>query len=51
VYQEVLDFLITGPTPREIASFKVSVHVQEGLQALLEKNRSGALTPREEEEL
>lgn len=51
VYQEVLDFLITRPTPSEIASFKVSSQVQQRLQALLERNRSGTLTPTEEEEL
>ncbi|HBE19256.1 MAG TPA: hypothetical protein DEG17_23985 [Cyanobacteria bacterium UBA11149] len=51
VYQEVLDFLITSPTPIEIVSFKVSDCVQDSLQALLEKNRSGVLTPTEEEEL
>jgi hypothetical protein len=51
VYQEVLDFLIKRPTPEEIIAFKVSPHTQRRLQGLLEKNRSGSLTPMEIGEL
>jgi hypothetical protein len=51
VYQEVLDFLIKRPTPEEIITFKVSLHTQTQLQALLEKNRYGSLTPMELAEL
>jgi hypothetical protein len=51
VYQEVLDFLIKRPTPEEIIAFKVSPHTQMRLQVLLEKNRSGSLTPMEIGEL
>jgi hypothetical protein len=51
VYLEVLDFLIKRPTPEEIITFKVSPHVQMRLQVLLEKNRSGSLTPIEIAEL
>ncbi|MBE9087324.1 hypothetical protein IQ278_35445 [Tolypothrix sp. LEGE 11397] len=51
VYLEVLDFLIKRPTPEEIVEFKVSPHAQMRLQVLLEKNRSGSLTPIEIAEL
>lgn len=51
VYQEVLDFLIKRPTASEIAAFKVSESAQERLQELLEKNRSGTITPAELAEL
>ncbi len=51
VYQEVIDFLIKRPTPEEILAFKVSPQAQMQLQALIEKNRSTALTPMELAEL
>jgi hypothetical protein len=51
VYLEVLDLLIKRPTPEEIITFKVSPHAQMRLQVLLEKNRSGSLTPIEIAEL
>ncbi len=43
VYAEVLDFLISRPTPGEIAAFKVSEDAQARLGELLEKNREGTL--------
>ncbi|MBD2773525.1 hypothetical protein [Iningainema tapete] len=51
VYQEVLDFLIKGPTPEEITAFKVSTSAQTRLQTLLEKNREVKLTHMEVAEL
>lgn len=51
VYAEVLDFLISGPTPREIAAFKVSEDAQARLGELLEKNREGRLNETESAEL
>ena len=51
VYTEVLDFLMSSPTPQEILSFKVSTETQDRLRALLEKNREGTLTGMEEAEL
>ena len=50
-YAEVLDFLITRPTPEEIAAFKVSVEAQERIRTLLDKNREGTLTETETAEL
>ncbi|MCT7959039.1 hypothetical protein [Laspinema palackyanum] len=51
VYVEVLDFLISGPTPGEIAAFKVSGDAQARLGELLEKNREGRLNETESAEL
>ncbi|HEY9703118.1 MAG TPA: hypothetical protein V6C58_11765 [Allocoleopsis sp.] len=51
IYQEVIDFLITSPTPEEITNFKVSSSGQERLQILLEKNRESLLTSEEMAEL
>lgn len=50
-YAEVLDFLITRPTPEEIAAFKVSAEAQERIRTLLDKNREGTLTETETAEL
>lgn len=51
VYQEVIDFLITRPTPEEITNFKVSSPSQERLHILLEKNRESSLNSDEIAEL
>lgn len=51
VYAEVLDFLISRPTPGEIAAFKVSEDAQARLGELLEKNREGTLNETESAEL
>lgn len=50
-YAEVLDFLITRPTPQEIAAFKVSAEAQEQIRTLLGKNQEGTLTEIETAEL
>jgi len=50
-YAEVLDFLITRPTPEEIAAFKVSAAAQERIYALLDKNREETLNETETAEL
>ncbi|NER50566.1 MAG: hypothetical protein F6J92_28640 [Symploca sp. SIO1A3] len=44
VYQEVIDFLIKRPTPKEIMAFKVSPQAQIRLETLLEKNRSAEIS-------
>jgi len=51
VYQYILDFLTTNPTPEAIANFGPTVAMQERLQSLLSRNESGILTPNEEKEL
>jgi hypothetical protein len=50
-YLEVIDFLMTRPTPQDIVAFKVSPQAQERLRSLLNKNRAGTLTEPEVAEL
>ena len=50
-YMEVLDFLLTRPTPHDILAFKVSDAAQARLRLLLDKNREEALSATEEAEL
>lgn len=51
VYTEVLDFLASGPTPDQIASFKISHSLQERVEELLDKNREEGLDENEAAEL
>ena len=51
VYQEIMDFLATTPTPEALVAFKISEAAQERLEDLLEKHREAALTPDEHVEL
>jgi hypothetical protein len=50
-YQEILDFLVSRPTPEQIISFKISEASQNRLQVLLQKNRELNLTNAETSEL
>ncbi len=50
-YQEVIDFLVSGPTSQEIVGFKVSEQSQQRLQILLQKSRAAVLSVAEREEL
>ena len=50
-YAEVLDFLITRPTPQDIVTFKVSPAAQARLRTLLDKNREEMLDAAEAAEL
>lgn len=50
-HEEVLDFLITQPTPLEIWNFKVSEKAQQRLRELLDRNREGGLNESETDEL
>ena len=51
VTDEVLDFLVSTPTPEQIIAFHASDKAQERLRLLLEQNRSGDLTEQEKAEL
>lgn len=51
IYQYILNFLVSNPTPEEILAFAPTAEMQERLQTLLELNRSGNLTELEEKEL
>jgi hypothetical protein len=50
-FDEVVDFLATGPTPAEIVAYKISAQTQERLELLLDKNREESLTAAETAEL
>lgn len=50
-YQEIISFLISQPTSQQIVDFKISNHSQQRLQALLQKNREGALSRQDRDEL
>ena len=50
-YAEVLDFLLTRPTPHDILAFKVSDAAQARLRLLLDRNREEALSATEEAEI
>src|SRR5262245_13648725 len=50
-YAEVLDFLLTRPTPHDILAFKVSDAAQARLRLLLDKNREETLSAPEEAEI
>jgi hypothetical protein len=50
-YEEVLDFLMTQPTPLEIWKFKVSEVAQRRLRELLDRHREGGLNESETAEL
>lgn len=51
VFKEVMDFLISRPTPEQIVAFKISSSTQARLEELLDKNQEGSLTDDETTEL
>jgi hypothetical protein len=51
VYRYVLEFLASNPSPEALLSFRMTSAMQERVSDLLEKNRSGQLTPAESTEL
>lgn len=51
VYTELVDFLLSRPTPEQIMNFKVSLETQSRLQELLAKNSEVVLTIEENTEL
>jgi hypothetical protein len=44
IRDEVLDFLVSTPTPEQVLAFQASEQAQERMSALLEANRNGTLT-------
>lgn len=50
-HQEILEFLVSQPTSRQIIDFKVSERSQARLQVLLQKNREKTSNLQEQEEL
>ncbi|MCB9434877.1 MAG: hypothetical protein H6668_23195 [Ardenticatenaceae bacterium] len=51
VYRDVLNFLISQPSPQELAQFAPKPEIQAHVSTLLEKNRAGMLTAVEQSEL
>ncbi|WP_017659453.1 hypothetical protein [Baaleninema simplex] len=51
VYRYILDFLASQPTLEEIANFCQTPEMQERLKTLLERDRSGAISAAEKQEL
>jgi hypothetical protein len=51
LHSEIIEFLASGPTPQAIIAFRPSVKALDQVTDLLDKNRSGTLTPVEQAEL
>ena len=51
VYDPLVDLLVQGGNRQEILKFRLGSEPQSRLNELLEKNRSGAITPEESSEL
>ncbi len=51
VFDEMLDFLASGPTPAQIVAFTLSPTAHMRLEALLDTNREEGLSDAEEAEL
>ena len=51
IYQYILNFLASNPTPQQIAEFKPTPEMQDRLCTLLTHSKAGKLTPRELKEL
>ena len=51
VFDTVLDFLASTPTPEQIVAYQPPDALQQRLSALLEQNRSGGLSASEQTEL
>jgi len=51
IYQSILEFLVSQPSPEEVLKFGPTPAVQARVNELLAKNRTGTLTPAETREL
>lgn len=51
LYQEVIEFLSSGPTTAQVLAFKISPEAQDRLEKLLHRNREAELTETERDEL
>jgi hypothetical protein len=51
LYQEILDFLVSSPTPQQVMDFKISPSAQARLEQMLHKNREEEATLEERTEL
>ncbi len=51
VYCYILSFIVSNPTPQQVADFRPTLEMQERLRLLLDRSKSGNLTPSEAAEL
>jgi hypothetical protein len=51
LFDEVTDFLLSGPTPEQIIEFQPSEALNQRLHDLLDKNSEESLNPEERDEL
>ena len=51
IYQYIVDFLASKPTPEQILAFRPTNEMQERLQTLLRRSQAGELSPTEHREL
>lgn len=51
VYDEVLEFLLSSPTPDQVIAFRPSEAAENRIRELVEKSRAGRLTPEEAAEI
>lgn len=51
IYQYILDFIASKPTPEEIIAFRPTPEMEERLKSLLERNKVGKITAAESKEL
>ena len=51
LFDDILDFLSSSPTPEQIVAFEPPAHLQERLSDLLARNRESQLAPQEQAEL
>jgi hypothetical protein len=50
-YEEVIDFIASGPSPGAVAAFRMSVAVNQRAESLVQREKAGGLTASEQSEL
>lgn len=51
IFEEIMEFMVSSPTPEDIIAFKPSSQLEDRLTELLTKNKQDALTEDEQDEL
>ncbi len=51
VYEEIIDFIAAGATPEAIIGYRPSPDAQQRVAELMEREKSGGLSPDEKSEL
>jgi hypothetical protein len=50
-YDEVIDFIASGPSPGAVAAFRLSEAMNQRAELLVQREKNGELTPDEKSEL